>query len=142
MRILLIGLLVFLSLLFGTTSNALETKAITLDAALKQEEVGDVLIDPEGHRIVFQKVGPYDAAPGNAYQYGYFARLARSQIHVADMREGTPSRQLFEQKPDTGYWPGSFSPDGQRLAFFTLRNETVRAGVYSFATKQVRYFDF
>ena len=115
---------------------------LTVDLALKQESIGRIMETPDGQQIIFERIGPYDSAPADTYRHGaLFVKLALSKIYVADTSNMTVV-PLFGQNDDVGYWIGEFSPNGKRLSFFSLHDGTLRAGVYEFEARSVRYFDF
>ncbi len=121
---------------------AKKTSTLSVDVALKQEDIGSVLFDPNSRRVVFERISAYDTAPADSYRYRFFSRLSLSNIYVANTEDDKRAEPIFDQRDDTGYWLGGFSPKGDKLAYFRLREGIVSAGVYDFEKKRNKNFNF
>lgn len=111
----------------------------TVDDLLHQESLGAVEIDPSGRWLVFERRLPYDTA--RRYDYDHANSQAQSQLQVVDLRGGIPAHPLLVRDPGPGVVMGPFSPSGQRLAVFRLRDRAWTFGIVTLATGVTRWFD-
>lgn len=112
-------------------STGAEERRLDLDAMLKVGGFGAALIDPEGRRVVFEQIQPYDEIEDYGYRLHAFGR-AGHRIWLYDRAQGGPARLLFEQEPGVSYYLHAFSPDGSRLALFQYQDGRLVLAVYDF----------
>lgn len=110
----------------------------TVEDLLGTEGFGNVVFDPAGRWLVFERLGPFD----RMQRYDMLANsdVLRSQLYRVDLvhpRRAVPL--LSGLRPGTvAYAP---SPDGKRLAVGHLRGDRWQLGVVTMATGRVRWFD-
>ncbi|MDA5193679.1 S9 family peptidase [Govanella unica] len=123
-----------LSALFNRA--VLAERGLTVDDMFALEDIGRVMFDPAGTRIVFERLGPYGQAP--SFGRELLAGKDRSHIFVADLTQSQSVRPLFPQERNTGYWLGPASPDGTQIVLFWIANGAVGTGVYDFGTERLK----
>lgn len=111
-------------------------RPFTVNDLLNLEDIGDVAFSPQGDRVVFERLRPYDQAP--TFGYELLGGKERAQLFVAEIDDPRSLRLLFAQKSERGYWLGPFSPDGAYLVVFWIEDGTVGAGIYDFVNGDLR----
>ncbi|HKZ80562.1 MAG TPA: prolyl oligopeptidase family serine peptidase [Pyrinomonadaceae bacterium] len=129
------------SLFAGTSSSSVVVKhrPVTVDDLLRQEDYGQALIDPTGRWLVFEQTQPYDKLPD--YGVSWSARYPLpnfGRIMVIDLTASTRPRLLFEPEPQTQFRIQSFSPNGQRLALYALKQGKVRLVIYDIRSGRLK----
>ncbi len=121
-------------------------RVLTIDDVLRMEDVGHAVIANNDRAVVYEQTGPYAEAPNLGAVQAWDDRRALGKLYVAKMGErGAPLAApslLFPQDPRGGYWIASLSPDGLRIAIYSLVNGEFRTGVFEFATDRVIWFAF
>lgn len=126
-----------LCLLFGSSASA---KPYSIDDLLKLESYGQVLVEPQERWAVIDRRGPYENA--ERFSYGFFNNRGISQVLAVDLKRGGPARQLFPHEFGAGYWGGSFSPSGDKLALFRLKDDRLNLGVVDMKSREQRWLPY
>lgn len=136
---LAIILAAWLWLLVAASSDA-GARPLTIEDSLRLEEYGRAVL-PDDQSVIFEHMPAYAASPNpGALESGSFARRFQGQILRADLSEGEVRvAPLFRQARDAGYWLGTLSPAGTKLSVFSLRGERLRAGIYDFTRRRLRW---
>lgn len=140
------GIAVRLGQLFALTSLILfvecpvVARPMTLEDELRMEGIGRVFVSADARFVVFEQRPPYADAPNTGTLDNATDLSFLSKLKVVDMAEPTKREPLFEQAPDAGYWIGEGSPDGSKLAIYSIAHGEIRAGVFEFATKRLLWF--
>ncbi len=133
------SVLILVSIYFATLSPAesLGPRLFTADIMLRNEDVGEVLFQPDGKRILIEKLAPYERKqnfPLRVIEYTKRASLMTIDLEKSS-NERRPPKDVLEG------WIGSHSPEGAQVAIRWLDGDHVKLGVYDFATERVRKFD-
>lgn len=112
-------------------------RAPTVDDLLMSEQWGDASITPDDRWLIFEKRGPYAAAP--SFQGDYYAHLATSRLFLADLDHPGPATPLFPQDDAGGYVAGPISPDGKAVLVYRFEGESWRAGIAQVGRGEVRW---
>lgn len=127
----------------GDRTPAPASRHLTVDDVLAMQEVGRVVLTPDGRTLVFEWIASYEQAPNiGAFHAGHSALSKLYRLNLEQAVAVPMPEPLFEQAARGGYWLGSLSPEGSHLAIYSLVDGTVRAGVFELASGQVRWFDF
>lgn len=97
--------------------------------------VGDVRFSPDGRWMAFERARPGDE--------GAVAALPdrmepRSDVWVAAVGEGTPRAVTDGGSDGTGWFHPRWSPDGERLALLSVRENRVRAWIWERSSGELR----
>jgi hypothetical protein len=115
----------------------------TVDDVLRMESFGRTAITPDGGTLLFEQQPPYEEAPNTESVSGYARdESGLGYIYGFDIRRAGKPTLLFPAAPRTGYWMGGLSPDGRRLAVYSLHAGQVRAGVFDLLRRKLIWFDF
>ncbi|MBC9035142.1 prolyl oligopeptidase family serine peptidase [Sphingomonas sp. JC676] len=106
-----------------------------IDDLLRLESYGQAVVDPHNRWAVVERRDRYDSAP--SYRYDYWVRRLLSKLMLVDLHEKGRAVPFFAQDRQAGYWIGSFSPSGDRLSVFRLRQDHIQIGVVEMATRKV-----
>jgi hypothetical protein len=125
-------------------SEALGQHPLSVDDTLRMEAIGRAAIVNQGHTLIYERIPPYESAPNlSSMTVSGGDSSASAHLYRIDLvHPGEADEPLFEQSRRGGYWLGSISPTSERIAIFSLRDGNLRAGVYSIATRTVRWFAF
>jgi dipeptidyl aminopeptidase/acylaminoacyl peptidase len=126
-----------LCLLFGAGASA---RPYSVDDLLKLESYGQVLVDPQERWAVIDRRGPYEEA--KRFWYGFFNNRGVSRVLVVDLERGGAARHLFTHEAGAGYWSGSFSPSGGKLALFRLKDDRLNLGVVDMKSREQRWLPY
>lgn len=138
MRAIVAGLA--LAALLCGRPDPLAARPYGLDDLLRQEDIGQILVDPGGRWLAFEKLDGLLAMP----QPGRIAisHVLRARPFVVDLQRGGPARALL---PD-GMTPGTkilgFSPEGTQLAVARLEDDRLQLGLITVATGATDWFPY
>lgn len=109
---------------------------VTLEALLGQESLGQVRISPDGRWIVVERRAAWSAAA--TYRFGLMTPhlLSGLEVHTPG---GALARRLEDPGHASGYVSGPFSPSGEKMLVFRLRETSRTLGVMTLATGEVRW---
>ncbi|MBI5939884.1 MAG: S9 family peptidase [Caulobacterales bacterium] len=109
---------------------------VTLEALLGQESLGSVRISPDGRWIVVERRAAWSSAA--TYRFGLMTPhlLSGLEVHTPD---GEITRRLEDPGHASGYVSGPFSPSGEKMLVFHLRETSWTLGVITLATGEVRW---
>lgn len=113
------------ALAFGP--GLMHASPFTLDHLLRLERLGQVAIAPTEDAVAVEKIGPLDGA--GPYVHDAFGVVLRSSVHIASTRADGSLRPLLGETDGQGVVLGGWSPDGQRLLVYRLRDEVFSAGL-------------
>jgi dipeptidyl aminopeptidase/acylaminoacyl peptidase len=112
-----------------------------VDDLLRRRFWGQALIDPTGRWLVFEQTPRYDQVPDYSIHWSSTATAPDfGQIMVIDLTASATPKLLFAPEPQTLYRIHSFSPDGQRLALYSVRQGKVRFGTYEMSSWKMKSF--
>lgn len=117
-------------------------RPLSIDDILAMEDIGRAIIARQGRAIIYERIPPYQGAPNLDVLSSPVDRSVLARIEVYDLERQHGPQPLFEQEVDSGYWIGSLSPDGMRVAVYSLKQGTLRAGVFDLALNRVTWFGF
>jgi dipeptidyl aminopeptidase/acylaminoacyl peptidase len=114
-----------------------QARPFTLDDVLKREAIGSFSIAPNESYVVIERQGPLDSAP--SYEYGYYNSYLRTELLVVDSARLAMAHRLLPEAEGDGHLIGEWSPSGERLLVYRLRDRTWSAGIVVLATGEVRW---
>jgi dipeptidyl aminopeptidase/acylaminoacyl peptidase len=139
-RLRILALLVWLS---GAACDVANARALTLDDVLNVEAFGRVVVTPDGRTLLFEQQPPYETAPNIESLSGHVRdESGLGLVYSMTLGQTRGAQLLFHPAPRTGYWIGGLSPDGSKLALYSLSAGKVRAGVFDLARRRTVWFDF
>ena len=112
-------------------------RPFVVEDLLHQSSLGGHVVDPSGRWFVYELRGPYDQI--GRYDLAYGPSRAAGRLQLVDLRRAKPPRPLVQGDP-TGLTLGPFSPSGDRLAVFRLRERRWELGIVRVATGAVRWY--
>jgi dipeptidyl aminopeptidase/acylaminoacyl peptidase len=118
-------------------AGACAGQPFTVDLMLRDESLGQILIDPPERWAVIERRDRYET--GDDFRYGGFTDRLLSKLLVADLATGSMVGPLIVQDQHSGYWAGGFSPSGDRLAIFRLSAGRLHAGIVEMGSRAVRW---
>lgn len=126
----------------GAIASQGGTRVLTVDDVLKLENIGQAVIGNGERTLVYEWVVAHEDAPNLEVlnERGDFGPHAK--LYAVDLDRKEAPRLLFPQEAQGGYWIGALSPDGARLAVYSLVAHEFKAGVYEFATGRLTWFGF
>ena len=107
-------------------------RGLGIDDLLQLEDIDQVAFSPDGSRLLFERLRPYDTATD--YGRSFLRGKDRSGLYVVDPGAPRRIRPLFPQKDGAGYWQGPFAPDSKRIVVFWIDAGRVHTGVFAFET--------
>jgi hypothetical protein len=128
-------LAVVLALAWLSPAAEAEIRPLTIRDAVGMSTFGAASIDPTGRWAVYEKRGPYDTAPA-------YDRLLRSNWSITDLwiastdGSGLVGR-LLPDGEGGGLLLGAWSPDGDWLLIYRLRDDRLEPGVIKVADRSV-----
>lgn len=130
--------------MFSTVAevSAESRRPLVVDDVLRMEDIGRVVLAPEGGNLVYEWIAPYESAPNLETLQSTTDRSALAKLFAIDLNASSEPRPLFMQETRGGYWVGGPSPDGTQLAVYRLLDGQVRAGVFDLVRKRLTLFDF
>jgi dipeptidyl aminopeptidase/acylaminoacyl peptidase len=115
---------------------------LTLDDILRMEGIGKAELSPDGELLLFEYVPPYESAPNlSALQSTFDLSPLSTLLLIEGKKDSKPVRVLTHAR-HAGHWSAGFSPDGKRLAIYSLESGKLSAGVFEFRDRQLTTFDF
>ena len=127
---------------FSPSDSLAAGAPLTVEDFLKQERIGKALFRPGRDEFVFEVRGAYKDRPKGGYKYGIEGDRWASELMRAESGDKAGARPLFAAEADTLYALASFSPDGDRLLFFAVKEGRVRLGLWRADRRKPAYFDF
>lgn len=115
------------------------TRPYTVDDLLRQESFGAVAIAPGGRWLVFEQRDPYETA--ESFDYDQQNNAVLSRLRVVDLAKAGAVKPLAAEAAGPGMLIGPFSPDGERLAVYRLRDHRLTLGVVTLASGDVRWLN-
>ena len=115
-------------------------RPVTIDDLMGQESFGRILADPTGRYAVIERRRPYESAATFAYDYYTQHLLSELILAPLDSAGGSPL-PLSPDGSGAGHVAGAWSPAGTRLLVFRLEARRWSAGVYTVATRELRWLD-
>lgn len=125
------------ALLLGLWADQAAARAYSVEDLLATEEVGRVVFDPTGRRLIIEHRRPWKSAA--RFDYNYFTPLLLTELLSVKVDRPGPARPLFPQDPAAGYMAGPIAPDGRRMLVYRLQDRSFEAGLVTFATGEVRW---
>ena len=127
----------------GALCATADARGLTLDDILKMEAFGRVALTPDGRTLLFEKQPPYETAPNIESLSGHVRdESGLGLIYTLSLGQAGEAQVLFRPAAHTGYWMGGLSPDGSKLAIYSLSAGKVRAGVFDLVQRRTVWFDF
>jgi len=116
---------------------AAQTRSLTVNDIVSTEAFGRASLSPDGRWAIYEKRGPYDAAP--RFDLGPRSQWLTMDLWRVDMtRPGAaPERLLPGEGP--GLIRGSWSSSSERLVVYRLRGDRFEVGVAAVAERSVRW---
>lgn len=111
----------------------------TIDHLLRHEDIGAVSIDPTDRRVVIERLKPMDSAP--TYAFGYYTAYLRTELLAIELDAPVGAHRLLDESEGEGHVVGAWSPSGDHLLIYRLRDQTWRAGVVTVATRTVQWLE-
>lgn len=123
-------------------TSVLADHPFTLADMFKLEDVGRTAFMMEGRYLVYELIPPFNKAPNTGTRIVQLPdESALSKLFVIDLNQPSAApRPLFNQASNGGYWMGGPSPDGTKLAIYSLVARNIKAGVFDFKTGQLKKF--
>lgn len=125
------------ALLLGLWAGQAGARAYSVADLLATEEVGRVVFDPTGRRLIIEHRRPWKSAA--RFDYNYFTPLLLTELLSVEVDRPGPARPLFAQEPTAGYMAGPIAPDGRRMLVYRLQDRSLEAGLVTLATEEVRW---
>ena len=125
------------ALLLGLWTSQATARPYSVEDLLATEEVGRVIFDPPGRRLIIEHRRPWKSAA--RFDYNYFTPLLLTELLSVEVDKPGPARPLFPQEPTAGYVAGPIAPDGRRMLVYRLRDHSLEAGLVTLATGEVRW---
>lgn len=123
-----------LALACHATLAMAQNRALTIRDVISMESFGAALLDPVDRWLAYEKRGPYDSAP--AYDLDIRSVWGVSDLWIVDLsREECAERLLPGEGP--GLMLGAWSPSGQRLLVYRLRDDIFEAGIVEMGDRSV-----
>lgn len=113
-----------------------QPRPLAVDDIVRLEAFGRAALSPDGHWLVYEKRGAYDAAP--RFDYGPRSTWAIMDLWLVDLRQSGPPQRLLPDEPP-GLLRGSWSPSGDRLLVYRFRDDRLEVGVVTMADRSVRW---
>ncbi|CAN5310190.1 S9 family peptidase [soil metagenome] len=118
-----------------TSEAPAETRALTIRDAVSMSSFGLASVDPSGRWTVYERRGPYDSAP--AYDLIFRSVWLVSELWIAPVDGKAPPERLLPAGEGPGLLLGDWSPGGDRLLIYRLRDGRLEAGVVTLADRSV-----
>lgn len=118
-------------------STAAEARRYRMEDLLDMRGYGQVVVAERVGLVLFERRRPYGEA--SDYSLQYFVRRQLSEIYAVDLSAPRLARRLLPARKDAGYWIGSLSPSGRRLAVFRLQGGRLSLGIVDLLSRQVRW---
>lgn len=112
-------------------------RPFTVDDLLRSERFGSVQLAPDGRRLLFERLGPYEGA--DRFDLSFLGAWSTSELWIADRDGPEPARPLLVGGEGRGVVMGGFSPSGRRLMVHRLQHDRWETGVAELATGEVRW---
>ena len=109
----------------------------TVEDLLNMEQFGQISVDPSDRRLVFERIGP--SVSGTVFDHGYYSRNLRAELFTVDLDRPGPARRLLPASEGAGHILGPWSPSGDRLVIYRMRDRRWTAGVLDLKQGQVRW---
>jgi hypothetical protein len=124
------------SVLAAPTSGQPTGRPFSIDDVLKMQEIGAITRSPDGELLAVVVVRA--AGPGEAY-LRQMRGNDRSDLWLVSTKDGTVTKLTAGGKDQTGFWSPSWSPDGKKLAYYTVTGAgPVQLGVWDRATGKLK----
>ncbi len=91
-----------------------QSRPLAVDDIVRLEAFGRAALSPDGHWLIYEKRGAYDAAP--RFDYGPRSTWAIMDLWLVDLRQSNPSQRLLPDEPP-GLLRGSWSPSATGSSF-------------------------
>lgn len=112
-------------------------RPFTVDDLLRSERFGSVQFTPDGRRILFERLGPYEGA--DRFDLSFLGAWSTSELWIADRDAPEDARPLLAGGEGRGVVMGGFSPSGRRLMVHRLQHDRWDVGVVELATGEVQW---
>ncbi|HEY0310956.1 MAG TPA: prolyl oligopeptidase family serine peptidase [Allosphingosinicella sp.] len=129
--------LLLLCLLAAGSAHA---RPYSVDDLLKLESYGEVLIDAKERWAVVDRRSAFQSA--KTFRYGFFTSRLVSRVMIADLAHPKGLQPLIDVEEGAGYWAAAFSPSGDRLAIFRLKEDVVSIGILEIASRRVEWLPY
>ena len=126
----------------GTATARTPTRVLTVDDTLRVQNVGQAVFANDERTLVYEWVVAHEDAPNLDVLLEQGDPGPHSKLYAVSPQRPEAPRLLFPQEDRGGYWIGALSPDGRRLAVYSLVSHTLRAGVFEFESGRLTWFDF
>lgn len=123
----------------GPAHGQTPRRVLSVEDLLRSSDIGMTYLTPDGKDLIYEWLPEYLSAPN---VYVDVMQRPKFKLFKRELEKSGPGEPLFDQEPGTGYWIGSVSPDGQRLAVYSAEAGVVRAGVYNLTTGEVLWLPF
>ena len=145
MRVLILILSLFVTAPVWSVAETDEASGVTIDALLKREEVGHVIIHKEQGFAVFERVMARDTGQTPLpYMSSVQMGEALKKMYMVDLHGKRPPEPLFPQESKAGYFlapGGKRSPDGRYLAVYRLKDGVLHPGVFDTRKRRAKFFE-
>ena len=104
-------------------------RPVTIEDLLRLEMTGRAVASADGDLFVYDRMPPYKDRP----DFGTEATntsFSSGRLMLVNAVKPRRAKLLFPPRTDAGYWVASFSPRGDRVAFYMVRRGQVSLGVY------------
>lgn len=105
----------------------------TVNDLLNVESFGQAVLSPDGGTLAFDHLAP--AAEREVHQYDYLDRMVGARVMLA--RGSDEARPLLEESEGRGHVLGEWSPGGERLLIYRLKDRRLSAGLAKAETGEV-----
>ncbi|MCA1577415.1 MAG: prolyl oligopeptidase family serine peptidase [Acidobacteria bacterium] len=125
-------------ILLGIANTAVAQKRpLTPDDLFRVEELGDEFaVSPDGELLAYVLKRPRASSP--VHKYAYMDSNDRADIWLVSMSGGKPQNLTHGATDGAGYWRPSWSPDGERLALLSTKDENVHVWIWEKTSRVLR----
>jgi len=130
-----------------TNLAAAEARAPTDEEIRARQAIGRAIVSPDKQFFVYEWMRPYNWVRDTGPIPKAAAERMQTWLYRVDIDRSPPnSEYVFFPGSGASYWLGSFSPNGSKLNFYELDNDTnmLKAGVVEFTdpvTPRLTWFD-
>lgn len=111
-------------------------RPLTPDDLFKLEEVGQVALSPDGQWLAYVLRRPKSTAL--IHTRPFLEGNDRGDVWLVSTSGGRPQNLTNGLADDSGWWAPQWSPDSQRLALLSTRNDNVRLWLWEKATGRLQ----
>jgi dipeptidyl aminopeptidase/acylaminoacyl peptidase len=135
---LLCGLVGALALACGTDARA-QSAPFSVEDLLNQESIGNVRISPNSRWVVIDREAAWGGA--GSYDLGQYTAQLLTSLEIHDASGTAPLKRVADPGHGKGFVSGPFSPNGEEMVVYRLTARTLRLGILTLSTGDVRWHD-